>query len=356
MPYIKTPTNGAENFPANDNEVYPLIETLAYQQIRGVKSASRLDDAFYFVDLTEANGVVLESALIDVAEKQTYDKDDCSKTPVDPKVVARYFNNWNKNTYQITVRRDDIKKIIANKGVGVEDVVEEIIDSLTQGESGDAFEDGRNLLLTAQVYDYTETLGGTPANIRGIIYAIRDMYDTLRDDNVGYDKTGWKTHTPEGDIRIAISTKLLNLMDVGELADILNLSKVELFGKLVVVPVSDLDRANWYKVIVYDRKAMLHARRKFYMDNEKCVRSEFWNYYLFVDDLWAYNPLFKAVSMDFATVANVELAKLITPTPEPEEQSEEQNADAKTNTAKSGGKVEKGATDGATDEKANTNN
>lgn len=318
MPYITTPQNGAANFPANENEALALIETLAYQQIKGVKSASRLEDAFYFVDLTEANGVVLETALIDVAEKQTYEKDDCSKTPVDPRVIARYFNNWVKNTYQITVRRDDIRKIIANKGVGVEDVVEEIVDSLTQGESGDAFSDGRNLLLTADINDYSATLGGTPANMLGIIYAIRDMYDALREDNTGYDITGWKTHTPEADIRIAISTKLLNLMDVGALANILNLSKVELFGKLVVVPVSDLDKANWYKVVVYDRKAMLHSRRKYYMDNEKCVRSEFWNYYLFVDDLWAYNPLFKATSMDFSTTATAELAKLITPTPAPE--------------------------------------
>lgn len=319
MAYTKTPTNGAENFPANENEVYPLVETLAYQEIKGIKSANRLEDGFYFVDLTEDNGVVLESALINVAQKQTYAKDDCSKTPVDPEVVARYFNNWQKNTYQITVRRDDIRKIIANKGVGVEDVVEEIVDSLTQGESGDAFSDGRNLLLTAAANDYTEAAGGTPANMRGIIYLIRDMYDALREDNTGYDITGWKTHTPEEDIRIAISTKLLNLMDVGELANILNLNKVELFGKLVVVPVSDLDRANWYKVIVYDRKAMLHSRRKYYMDNEKCVRSEFWNYYLFVEDLWAYNPLFKAVSFDFSTTAEAELAKLITPTPAPDD-------------------------------------
>lgn len=315
MAYTKTPTNGADTFPANENEALSLIETLAYQEIKGVKSASRLEDAFYFVDLTEQDGVVLETALIDVAAKQTYAKDDCSKTPVDPKIIARYFNNWNKATYQITVRRNEIRTIIANKGVGVEDVIEEITDSLTQGESGDAFNDGRNLLLTADVNDYSEALGGTPANMRGIIYAIRDMYDAMREDNTGYDITGWKTHTPEADIRIAISTKLLNLMDVAELANILNLSKVELFGKLVVVPVSDLPRANWYKVIVYDRKAMLHSRRKYYMDNEKCVRSEFWNYYLFVEDLWAYNPLFKAVSMDFATTAATELAKLITADP-----------------------------------------
>lgn len=310
---IITPVNGSENFPANENDVYPLLETLAYQNIRGIKSANRLFDAFFFVDLTEANGVVLESALIDKAKCQTFDKNKCDMSPLDPSVVGRYFNNWKSCRYKTTLRRDDIRKILANKGVGVEDIVAEILDTLTQGRDGQEFKDGRSLILDAAVKDYTTTLGGTPANLRGIIYAIRDMYDTLRTDNAGFDITGWETHTPEEDIRIAISTKLLNLLSVGELASVLNLTEVELWGKLVVIPVSDLDRANWFKVVVYDRKAMLHARRQNYMDNEKCAGSQYWNYYLFVEDLFAYNPLFKATAMNFSTIAEAELAKLVTP-------------------------------------------
>lgn len=316
-PIITTPNNGAAQFPANENEVYPLVETIAYQSIKGVKSANRIEDAFYFVDLTEDNGVVLETALIQKAECQSYDKNTCDMSPLDPTVVARYFNNWVSCRYKRTVRRDDIRKILANKGQGVEDIVAEILDSLTQGRDGKEFKSGRSLILDTDLIDYTTTLGGTPANLRGVIYAIRDMYDTLRTDNSGFDITGWETHTPEEDIRIAISSKLLNLLGVGELANILHLSEVELWGKLVVIPVSDLDRAKWFKVVVYDRKAMLHSRRKNTMDNEKCAGSEYWNYYLFVDDLFAYNPLFKATSMDFKPIAEAELAKLITPlTPE----------------------------------------
>ena len=313
MAYIKTPLNGAEEFPANENDVYPLIETLIRQDIKGVKSANRLDDAFFYYDLTQANGVVIESALINKAKCQTFDKNQCDMSPLDPEVVGRYFNNWEKCRYKTTVRRDDIRKIIANKGVGVEDVAATILDSLTQGKDGDEFKKGRNILLTAPVVDYSTKLGGTPANIRGIIYAIRDMYDALRTENSGLDSTTWETVTPDRDIRIAISLKLLNLIDVVELADIFNLSKVELMGKLVVVPVSDMDEANWYKVVVYDRKAFIHARRELSTDNEKCAGSQYWNYYLFVDDLFAYNPLFKAVSMDFSAPAKAELATIITP-------------------------------------------
>lgn len=319
MAKIVTPVNGSTDFPANENDIYPLVETIAYQNIKSVKSANRIDDGFFFIDLTEENGVVLETALIQAAECQSYDKSKCDMSPLDPNVVARYFNNWNSCRYKRTVRRDDIRKILANKGQGVEDIVAEILDGLTQGRDGEEFKSGRNLILNTTFVDYTETLGGNPANLRGVIYAIRDMYDTLRTDNTGFDVTGWETHTPEEDIRIAISSKLLNLLDVGELANIMNLSKVELFGKLVVIPVSDLDRANWFKVVVYDRKALIHARRKNTMDNEKCAGSEYWNYYLFVEDLWAYNPLFKATSMNFSTIAEAQLATLITPLTPPEE-------------------------------------
>lgn len=312
-PKLITSTIGDEQFPVNENEFYPLVETIAYQSIKGVKSANRIEDAFYFVDLTEDNGVVLETALIQKAESQSYDKNTCDMSPLDPTVVARYFNNWVSCRYKCTVRRDDIRKILANKGQGVEDIVAEILDSLTQGRDGKEFKSGRSLILDTDLVDYSVTLGGTPANLRGVIYAIRDMYDTLRTDNSGFDITGWETHTPEEDIRIAISSKLLNLLGVGELANILHLSEVELWGKLVVIPVSDLDRAQWFKVVVYDRKAMLHSRRKNTMDNEKCAGSEYWNYYLFVDDLFAYNPLFKATSMDFKHIAEEELAKLIIP-------------------------------------------
>lgn len=315
MAYTKTPVNGADTFPANENDTYPLLETLALQNIKGVKSANRIEDGFYYEDLTEKNGVVLEYALINKAKCQTFDKTQCDRSPLDPEVIARYFNNWNKCRYQTTVRRDDIRKIIANKGTGVEDVVAEILDSLTQGKDGDEFKNGRNLLLNTQVTDYAPYLSGTPANLRGILYVIRDMYDALRTENMGLDLTGWETVTPERDIRIAISFKLLNLIDVVELANLFNLSKVELIGKLVVIPVSDLDKSNWYKVVVYDRKAFIHARRELSMDNEKCAGAQYWNYYLFVDDLWAYNPLFKAVSMDFSVPATAELNTIITPTP-----------------------------------------
>lgn len=313
MAAVVTPVNGSDTFPANENSFYEMVETLAIQDIKNLVSTNRLEDAFFYYDLTESNGATIEQALINAAAGEDVDKTKCLMEFKDPSLIVRYFNNWNLKRYSATVRREEIRKVL-NKSMSVEDVEGKIINTTTQGRDRADFKNGRNLILNTTFPDYSTTLGGTPANLKGIIYAIRDMYDTVRTENTLFQSTGWEMGVAEDDIRIAVSSKLLNLLDVGELAQILNLTKVELFGKLVVIPVSDVDKSQWYKVLVYDRHALIHGRRLQYMDNEKCasvVGAR--TFHLFDEYLWAYSPLFKAAQLDVTTTATAELAKLITP-------------------------------------------
>lgn len=313
MAKITTPVNGAANFPANENEFYSMVETLAVQDIKNVVSTNRIEDGFFYYDLTEDNGVTIEQALIDVATGQNVNKAQCIKEFKDPSLVVRYFNNWVLEKYGVTIRRDDIRKVLI-KGRSVEEMQAKIVDTTTQGRDRADFKNGRNLILNTAFPDYSTTLGGTPANMNGVLYALRDMYNTIRTENTLFSTTGFEMGVKEDDIRVAVSDKLLNLIDVTALANIFNLSKVELMGKLVVIPVSDLDKSKWYKAVVYDRHALIHGRRVEYMDSEKCVNNggsvTFW---LFDESLWAYSPLFKAAQLDLTAVANAELAKLITP-------------------------------------------
>lgn len=315
-----TPVNGSNEFPANENEFYTAVETLAVQELRNVKSSNRIEDGFYYYDLTEDTGAVIEQIVMDKAKSRVVDKSQCNNAPTDPTIAVRYFNNWAEVQYPATVRRSDIRKIIANKGVGVEDFVDTILDTMTQGRDGDDFTNGRNLILNTALTDYEETLGGKPANMRGVLYALRDMYDTLRTENTLFNVMGWKMGVPEEDIRIGVSLKLLNLLDVTELANIFNLSKVELMGKLVVIPVSDLPKSLWYKVVVYDRHAFNHARRQNYVDDQKCASAGYHNFFLFDESMWFYSPLFKATSLDVTDAATAAFNAIITaPEPEPEE-------------------------------------
>ena len=310
MAYITTPINGSETCPANVNEFYTMVDTIASQEIANVKSGNRIEDGLFHYDLTEANGMVIEQAIIAAAEKQVWDKSKCDMSPLDPNIVVRYFNNFTSAQYKATIRKDDIRRIIANKGVGVDDVVEKILDTLTQGLSRDEFTSSRDLILKTAVTDYSNSLGGIPKNMRGVIYAIRDMYNTLRSDNSNFTEGGFSSYTPDADIRIALTDKLLNLIGVVELANILNLSEVELMGKLVIIPASGLTE-NIYKIVVYDRKAFNSARRLRILTYDTCASGIYTNYYLTVEDAYFYSPLFKATSLDVTTAATTALDEII---------------------------------------------
>lgn len=303
---------GSENFPVNINDVYGLIETIAVQNIRAVKSSNRIEDGLYFYDIE--NGSVIEEAVVEMAKGQAYDKNAFSLAPTDPVVHGIYFNNWLAKQYAHTVRRDDIRKILADKGTGFEEVVSEILAGLTNGEGYDDFVASRNLILNAPVFNYSKQLGGVPLTMKGVIYAARDMYNHVKSANKDLTVYPYVSSCPESDIRIAIPTKLLNLIDVVELAQVFNLSKEELFGKLVVVDVDDLpESANWYKVVVYDRKAMARARRLYDYTQDISGKGRFTNHYLTVDYAYIYNGLFKACVIDCTAAATAAKAGLIDP-------------------------------------------
>lgn len=312
-----TPTTGQTTFPATENAYYSAVEKIARQEIRNVKSTSKLDDALFYYDMTGETdyGDVIEQMLIDKATAQAYDPDTCLITPNDPTVKVRYFKDWNTRVYKATIRRNEVRRILA-KGVqdnnSLETFAGQILDTVTQGNDDDEFLYERQLITETTLTDFAATLGGTPANMQGVIFAIREMYNYIKGMNTLFSTSGFKMSTPAEDIRVAISERLMNLIDVGELSRILNLSKEELFGKLVIIPTTDQAAPALYKVIVYDRKAFNRARRVYSLDEKTCD-PKFKNYELTVEDMYFYSPLFKATSLDVTASATAKFNELITP-------------------------------------------
>lgn len=307
----KLPNTGAQDFPVTQNQFYGLVEKIAIQDIKGIKSANRLYDAIF--EYTIDDGTVIEQALIEKAKATAFNPNAFDRSPTDPRVHPRYFNNYDELQYPTTTRYDEIRKIIAGAPTATaESVAAEIVDTITQGEASDDFKSTRNILLTANVYDYSEKLNGKPTNMKGVLYAARDMYEALRSDNDYLTGMGVESATPEEDIRVGISDKLMNLIDVVELAQVFNLSKEEMFGKIVVIPVSDLDRAQWYKLIVYDRKAFGRATRLYEYSQEYVAKGRYYNHYLTVARAYFYSNLFKAAQVDCSAAATAGVNGLIT--------------------------------------------
>lgn len=305
---------GTDEFPANENDVYGLIETIASQRIVALRSANRLENSTFDYDIE--NGKVIQEAIIEFAEPYAYDKDAYDRAPKDPNIVVRYFSDYDDKQFETTVRRDDIRAIIANKGQGIEDVISQIISTLTEGEGKYRFNKTRALLLNEEVPDYSEILGGVPKTMKGVIYAARNAFNHLRtlnsDLTVGAGTANaYVSETPESDIYIAITDDVLNLVDVVELSNIFNLSKEELFGILVKIPSADLPIEKKYQVVVYDRKAMGRARRIYDFTEDYVGKGRFANYYLTSSYAYFYNMLFKAARIDCTVAAQAALGSLI---------------------------------------------
>lgn len=305
----KTTQEGSATYPLTANEVYKAVETLASQEINNVKSANVISDAYY--DYQINNGKVIEEVVIEMAEAQAFDK-----TPKfvvkDPLLHVKYFNNYETKQFQATIRKDDIASVLT-KEKSVEDVVGKVLDTLTQGESNYDFVQTRNVIFSANWKNYSTILGNkNPTSMKGVIYAIRDMYNHLKYNNKDLTGEEYISSVAEEDIRIALTDKLMNLIDVAELSHVLNLSKVELFGKLVIIPTDDLtDRSKDYIVYGYDRKAIGRATKvfDFTMDVYGSARAS--TTFLTVERAYFHNDLFKGAKLDCTSACNTELAKLL---------------------------------------------
>lgn len=302
---------GSDKFPLNTNDFYGLVETIASQNIRAAKSANKINDAFYDYDVTD--GSVIEEAVIAMAERQEFVNTGAPDfAPVDPTLYVKYFNNWEKSQFETTTRITDIRNVIANKGVGFEEVVSQIIASLTEGEGYHDYTKMRDIIANSNVgVDMSAQLfgGKVPANAKGIIYAAREMYNAIKATNQ-YGGVPYPHATPVEDIRVAISESALNLIDVTELANVFNLTKEELFGKLVVLPFDP--NGNESKLLVYDRKALGRGTRLYEFSQDKIGKGLYTNHYLTTDRIYFYNGLFKAFQLNISKAVAAARADLLT--------------------------------------------
>lgn len=305
---------GVTDFPVTENAAYTAVETIAKQNIRNLKSTNKIIDGLYYDDVDY--GTVVEEAVINRAAKQVFNKDKCwcDGKPVDPIFNVRYFQNWTPVQWETAIRDRDIRAIITRNGTAtVESVAAEIMDTLTQGEGRDDFEKERGLILSTTAKDYSTIIGGKPANMDGVLFALRDMYNQIRYDMPGYTVVNQSSATPDSDIRIGISDKLMALLDVTKLANLFNLEKAEIMGKIVVIPVADLTASEWYKVIVYDRKRFNRYTRLYTYDQSPKQPGQFVKAVLTTERMYFENPLYKAVQMDMTAAATAVMNTIITP-------------------------------------------
>ena len=296
------PTNqGSGTFPTTPNAFLDAVETIAQQNIRSVESTNRIEDAFYEYEVED--GKVIEEAIIEMATAQAFvptaEGAQPDLSPLDPKLHIKYFNEWDAQQWKTTLRKDEIRAIIA-KGESAEAVASRIMGTLTSGEGDYDYAQLRVVIEDASVGvdATTDVLGNKkPKNMKGVMYAIRKMYNAVKATNT---KGGvpCKQGVPVNDIRIAISEDVLALIDMVELANLFNLSKEEILGKVVMLP-QDANYAGT-RVLVYDRKALGRGTRVFDYSQDILGLARYSNHGLNTERCYFYNDLFKALALDIS--------------------------------------------------------
>ena len=312
-----TPVNGSANFPATPNTFLTAVETIAQQNVRAVESTNKIEDAFYEYEVKD--GKVIEEAIIEMASRQAFTptpqgvQPDLS--PLDPKLYIRYFNNFEENQFKVSKRPDEIRAVIA-KGMTAEKLASEILDTLTAGEGDYDYSQMRAIIEDTTTPVGIDASGAlfnntSPTNAKGIMYAIRAMFNAIKATNTIGLGVGVapKQGVPVEDIRIAISEDVLALIDMVELASLFNLSKEEIYGKVVRLPYDATYTGT--RVLVYDRKALGRATRTYEYGQDNLQLARYTNFGLTTSRAYFYNPLFKCLSLDVTNAVTAEKATLL---------------------------------------------
>lgn len=301
-------SKGSATFPANENTFLKAVETIAQETIRAVQSTNVIEDAFFNYEVKD--GKVVEEAIIEMTKAQTFtptaEGSAPDLSPLDPKLHIKYFSDWTAKQFKTTLRRDDIRAIIA-RGESEESVATKILSTITYGEGKDDYDSMRAVIEDATVGKdaVSEVLGGKkPSNMKGVMYAIRKMFNAIKGTNA---KAGvpCEQGVPVEDIRIAISEDVLALIDMTELANLFNLSKEEILGKVVRLPQDD--NYSGSRVLVYDRKALGRGTRTYEYSQDVLGLARYSNHALTTERCYFYNDLFKVLYLDISdAVANAE--------------------------------------------------
>ena len=314
------PAKGSDEFPNKVNAFLGnVVETIAKQNIRAVKSTNQIEDAFYEYKVDD--GKVIEEGLLELAKAQAFtptpDGEQPDFSPKDPKVWVKYFENFESKQYKRTVRYEEIRKVIADKGTSTAEFASGIIDTLTRGEGDEDYKTMRAMIENTNygVNASTELFNGNvPLNAKGIMYAIRKMFEAVKATNEngimveGNAKIGPKQGVPVEDIRVAVSSDVLSLIDMVELASLYNLSKEEILGKVVVLPFEE-GKGNIIRV--YDIKSFGRATRLYEYAEENFKAKQYDNHYLTTDRAYFFNGLFKNYYLDISVAVNAEVANII---------------------------------------------
>ena len=227
-----------------------------------------------------------------MAQPYTFTKDDTQYVfkGNDSGIHFVYYGDWNyeqsnKELFDFKVRE------LVSRGKTLDDIASGVVASLRNGDNDKIYTDLKGLLLTAKDEMTPFADNATPSSLDELLLAIRDAISEFEFANDTY--CAYKHRTLKDNIRVIISAKLVNRIDVVKLANTLNIERAEIDTLFWKVDTTD------NVIYIVDKNALGYFTKNTRGYSERLNPLRKTIYYFDNDKLYYYSPLFKATYLTF---------------------------------------------------------
>lgn len=292
-----TPTIGSAVFEdvTTANDVYGLIEKVGKQTFGEAKASNKLGrfDKGYL-----EYGTTIEDTLVLAAESRAYNPNASSATtPVMPKLVTRYLNEWVERDYPVSIKDEQVRAVLTG-GMTIGDLAAASLASLDNGERRDDYRDMKAVLKKFAT-DWARDTQKIPAgaDLTALLEQIRYVAADMAFDNATYTgvdpaEAVVQTETPTEKLVIVMPHALLNKIDVRVFASMFNLEKANIVPEIVPIDTDD----GLIYITDEDAFGSITKFRDFGMTLNRNARSR--DYILSVTKMFYYNPIYKTAVID----------------------------------------------------------
>lgn len=270
------------------NDYYEGIDAIFRSDIKTADTRNTLD-GFYKGEV--ANGKIKEELFIEMAQPYTFVKDDTQYVfkGNDAGLHFVYYGDWNNEQSNKELFTFKVREMLAN-GKTYDDIAMGVVASLRNGDNDKIYNDMKGLLLTAKE-SMTPYEVPTVNNMEDLLLQIRNAISDFEFSNNTY--CAYKHATLKEDIRIVISAKLVNQIDVTKLANTLNVDRAEMDALFWKVDTTD------NVIYIVDKNAIGYFTRNTegYSEVKRPLRKII--FYYDNDKLYYYSPLFKATYITY---------------------------------------------------------
>ena len=270
------------------NDAYEGIDAIFKSDIIVADTNNTLEG--FYKGETE-DGRILEQLFVEMAEPYAFTRGDTQYVfnGNDAGMHFKYFGDWtyeqsNKELYDYKVR-----EMLSNKK-SYDDIASAIVASLRNGDNSKIYRGLKGLLLTAKA-QMTAYEVPTVATTEDLLLQIRNAISDFEFENNTY--SAYKHKTNKSNIRIIISAKLVNLIDVTKLANTLNIDRAEMDALFWKVDTTD----NVVYIVDVNALGYFTKNTAGYSERLRPLRKTI--YYFDRDKLYYYSNLFKSTYITY---------------------------------------------------------